>query len=209
MPAPAFITCPTCQKRFKGKPELGGKKIKCPLCAEPFVVPNETAAKPPTKAAKTSPAAAPAAPSSGKVEPASDNAAYGITSLDDTPRCPNCAKEMLDEKAVICIHCGYNTLTRVHGQTKKLVAVTKGEHFMYLMPALSAAGVFIVIIVTLIFYDTVLTAELEGSKMTWIVHESLRMWGTIILLALLWGIGSFSFKTLVLQPKPPDVEKDE
>jgi hypothetical protein len=26
--------------------ELGGKKIKCPLCAEPFVVPNETAAKP-------------------------------------------------------------------------------------------------------------------------------------------------------------------
>src|SRR6187401_2137677 len=107
MPAPAFITCPTCQKRFKGKPELGGKKIKCPLCAEPFVVPNETAAKPVTKSAKSSPA--PPTPPSANVEAPSDSAAYGISSIDTTPRCPHCAKETRDEKAVICIHCGYNT----------------------------------------------------------------------------------------------------
>src|SRR5436853_626366 len=35
------ITCPECRKKFKGKPGLAGKKIKCPLCAKPFVVPGE------------------------------------------------------------------------------------------------------------------------------------------------------------------------
>jgi DNA-directed RNA polymerase subunit RPC12/RpoP len=208
MPAPAFITCPTCQKRFKGKPELGGKKIKCPLCAEPFVVPHEidvakAAAKPP----KTKPAPPPP-PSSDNVEAPADDAAYGVGTIDTTPRCPNCAKEMLSADAVICVHCGYNTLTRVHGETKKLVAATAGEHFLYLLPALSGAAVFLIIIVTLVFYDTVLTVAFEGSKMTWITHESLRMWSTIFLLGLLWGIGTYAFNTLVLRPKPPDVEKE-
>ncbi len=204
MPAPAIITCPTCNKRFKGKPELGGKKIKCPLCAEPFVVPDEapgTKAKP--KAAKTS-----AEPALAGVDAAKDSAAYGVGHIDLSPRCPNCAKEMLSADAVICVHCGYNTLTRVHGETKKLVAVSAGEHFMYLLPALSAAAIFIVIVITLIFYDTVLTEWLEASKASWITHESLRMWATILLLALLWGIGTIAFNTLVLHPKPPDVEKE-
>jgi len=37
--AAPVITCPDCKKRFKGKPELVGKKIKCPGCSKAFVVP--------------------------------------------------------------------------------------------------------------------------------------------------------------------------
>ena len=40
--APA-ITCPRCQKKFKGKPELYGKRIRCPGCHKPFVVPSPEA----------------------------------------------------------------------------------------------------------------------------------------------------------------------
>ena len=203
MPAPAIITCPSCQKRFKGKPELGGKKIKCPLCAEPFVVPNEeSAAKP--KSARTSPAA----PRDEGVEAAKDDAAYGVGRIDTAPRCPNCAKEMLSAEAVICVHCGYNTLTRVHGETKKLIAVTPMEHFIYLLPGLSAAVMFVAIIISLLFYDTVLTDWFEGTKMGWITAEWARMWSTIILLGLLWAVGMFAVKTVVMAPKPPDVVKE-
>jgi DNA-directed RNA polymerase subunit RPC12/RpoP len=206
MPAPAFITCPTCQKRFKGKPELAGKKIKCPLCAEPFVVPHETAVKAATKA-KVKAAAAPP-PSSENVDGPSDDAAYGVTKIDTAPRCPNCAKELLNAEDVICIHCGYNTLTRVHGETKKLISVTAGEHFKYLLPSLSCASIFVVILILLVFYDTVLLAMLQGTGAGWLVAEAARMWATIILLALLWVLGVQAFKTLALAPKPPDVEKE-
>lgn len=205
MPAPPIITCPTCQKRFKGKPELGGKKIKCPLCTEPFVVPNEETAAAPKKAAK--PVAA-AAPKKEGIDAAKDDAAYGVGRIDTAPRCPNCAKEMLSAEAVICVHCGYNTLTRVHGETKKLVAATAGEHFIYLLPGLSAAAMFVVIVIALIFYDTVLTDWFEASKMSWITAEWARMWSTLALLGLLWAIGMIAFNTIVVQPKPPDVEKE-
>ena len=35
-----IITCPECRKKFKGKGNLEGKKIKCPQCAKAFVVPG-------------------------------------------------------------------------------------------------------------------------------------------------------------------------
>lgn len=200
MPAPAVIICPLCQSRFKGKPELGGKKIKCPSCEKPFVVPNEDAPAPPPKPKPKPAKVAVAAPD--------DDAAYGVTSVDTTYRCPHCAEEMLSADAVICVHCGYNTLTRQQGETKKLYTVTRQEHFMYLVPALSAAGVFVGLIIAMIFYDTVVPSMLAGSGMSWITHESLRMWTTLVLLALLWAIGTFAFRVLVMAPRPPDVEKE-
>jgi len=200
MPAPAVITCPSCEKRFKGKPELGGKKIKCPHCTEPFVVPNEEAQAPTTTK--------PAPPAKIDIEPPKDDDAYGVGRIDLAPRCPHCAKEMVSADAVICIYCGYNTLTRVHGETKKLIAVSPREHLMYLLPSLSAAGAFVFCVILLIFYSTVLTKALEGTGWSWITHEMLRMWGTIVMLGLLWALGTFAFNTLALKPKPPDVEKE-
>ncbi len=44
VPEPIVCLCPHCDAKLKLKnPELAGKKIKCPKCAEPFVVtPDET-----------------------------------------------------------------------------------------------------------------------------------------------------------------------
>lgn len=187
----APITCPHCQSRFKGKPDLAGKKIKCPSCQSPFTAPAETATRTPK-------------PKSPAVEPPTDDAAYGVSRIDITPRCPHCAAEMLSAEAIICVHCGYNTMTRVHGATKKVLAASPQEHLLYLLPSLSAALVFVAIVVALIFYNTVLTQRLEGGKLSWIVHESLRMWTTLVCLAILWPVAMFAFNTLAVRPRPPE-----
>lgn len=36
------VVCPTCGKRFAAKPELMGKRVRCPKCREPFTVTAET-----------------------------------------------------------------------------------------------------------------------------------------------------------------------
>src|SRR5438552_3665041 len=38
------IVCPECEKRFKGKPGMEGKRVKCPACGQGFTVPGGAAA---------------------------------------------------------------------------------------------------------------------------------------------------------------------
>ena len=218
--APTTISCPACNKRFKGKPELAGKKIKCPVCGVPFVVPaidddatiqladdaiQPAKPRPPVKAAPK-PVMAPAAPAPAP-EPAED-AAYGLGEIDISAKCPNCAKPMANETAVICVYCGYNTLTREHGKTKKVYAVTPLEHFLYLLPALSAAGAFLAIVLFIAFYNAVVPDWVVGKSWDWIASEPMRMWPAMILLVPLWGLGYYAFNTLVLRPRPPEIEKE-
>ena len=74
----------------------------------------------------------------------------------------------------------------------------------------SCAALMVAIFIGLLVYNILMPIWFFGSpKIEWIVHESLRMWGTIVLLGLLWALGMVAFKTLALAPKPPDVEKDE
>src|SRR5262245_44499307 len=123
--ASPVITCPECQKQFKGKGDLQGKKIRCPFCREPFTVPVVEEERPAAKPAAKKPAAKAAAKSASAKQMAGDDDdnpnPYGITQLDIAPRCPNCANEMESEEAVICLYCGYNTLTRTWGKTDKVI----------------------------------------------------------------------------------------
>jgi DNA-directed RNA polymerase subunit RPC12/RpoP len=223
MSAPT-ITCPACQKRFKGKPELVGKKIKCPGCSVPFVVPaaaEESNAPiafadnggPPAKAkpnlkaaikpAKPQPAPAPtAAPEPPKAD------IYGLGTLDISAKCPNCAQPMENETAVICLYCGYNTLTREHGKTKKVIAASTSEHFIYLGPALACAAIFLTIVILIIFHNTIVPDWVIGKSYAWVASEPARMWPALLLTGLLWGLGYYAFNTLVLRPKPPDITKE-
>ena len=198
------ITCPSCQKRFKGKPGLEGKKIKCPACGDPFVVPAAATAVAAEKPTPPKPAPKPEI----TFEAPKDDDAYGIGRIDTAPRCPNCAKEMVSAEATICIHCGYNTLTRVHGETKKFIAVTAGEHFFYLLPAILCAAGFFLLVTLLVFESTYLLEWFNGTGFGWYVSESSRMWRTIINLNILWGLGMYAFTVFALRPKPPDVEKE-
>ena len=81
---PILVVC-SCGKRLRAKPELTGKKVKCPGCGITITVPElpAPAAPPPT-----APTASPAVPLEEK-------------------ECPTCLA-MMPSLAVLCICCGHN-----------------------------------------------------------------------------------------------------
>jgi hypothetical protein len=206
----AAITCPECKKRFKAKGDLTGKKIKCPLCAKPFVVPG---AKPVEVAQADlgiggSVPPGPPPPLGFADEEPDDGIPYGVTELDIAPRCPHCANLMADEKAFICLFCGYNAMTREIGKTEKTISHTGGERFMHLLPGIASALTAFAFIVGMTYYSVVLPDVVYKTSFTFLDHESLRMWFTIIALSLIWGCGLFAYKRLIVHPTPPAKKRD-
>ena len=191
----SVITCPECTKKFKGKSDLQGKKIKCPFCAKPFVV---SAAKAPVKAGAQS------------FDDEDDGPEqYKAHEVDLTPRCPFCAKELTSATDVVCLHCGYNTQTRSSNKTVRVYSHTFGEYLMHLLPGLLSAFGILVMIILVIFYCVVFPGIVRGGGfLEYLDHESMRLWLTIITLGIAWPIGYFAFHRLVLNPNPPDKVKD-
>lgn len=183
---PNVIACPHCDKRIRTKTDMSGKNVRCPACEESFLVPK------PEPEVKGPP----------KEDP------YGVTIVADVPRCPNCAKEMSSEKAHICIHCGYNTLTRTRGKTVKTVSISGQEHIAHLAPAiLAVVGIFV--LAGLYFYFClVLPWEVARSSWRWIDHEGIRMPIGITFLNLTFALGLFSIYRVLTKPMPDERKKD-
>src|SRR5262245_62145136 len=115
MAATSVITCPECNKKFKGREDLVGRRVRCPNCDHGFIVQNlaqdkvdsEGAPAPREAVTAREPVAAPAAvpaaaPPPEPPKPArsrldeeleADSNPYGVSTLDLSPRCPNCANE--------------------------------------------------------------------------------------------------------------------
>jgi hypothetical protein len=208
MAAGIMIHCPECDKRYKGKPGLGGRKIRCPFCGGVFVVPREDEEEEVTRAMETPartlpPAQAPA----GEVDEWSEKNPYGVTDIYLGPRCPHCASPMADDKAIICLECGYNTLTRTMGKTEKVLALTFGEHLMHLLPGLLCVFGIVTLMALLLWYCLVFPGTVTGFW-RFADHESMRMWATIIVLFAIWTLGFFAFRRIVLNPKPAEKQKD-
>jgi DNA-directed RNA polymerase subunit RPC12/RpoP len=214
--ASTIITCPECKKKFKGKEDLLGKKIRCPFCKEPFIVEDEEATIPPgggsAKSAskkgdgKSPPPPVPASATRGGADDEEEGSnPYGITHLDLAPRCPNCANEMESEEAVVCLFCGYNTLTRAWGKTAKVVELTFRDYFKHLLPGLLAVVLIVLLIAGVVYYCLVLPGMKKWGWLDMITdHESTRLWIAAIVLGMIWGFGYFAFTRLVLNTKPPD-----
>lgn len=211
MADPAVITCPECKKKFKGKSELAGKKIKCPSCGKPFLVPAADKARAAAVPAAAPPAPAPSGPPGKPVwEEEEGPANYDVKDQDLTPRCPHCAKEMLSADAVVCIHCGYNTLARTMGKTTRVIAHTFGDYFWHLLPGIAAVWAILVLLGLQLYY-CLLWPNLDFVRNSWVgftTHESMRFWPGVILLGLIWGLGMYAFKRLILNPQPPEKIKD-
>lgn len=219
------IQCPHCKKRFKGKGDVAGKKIRCPLCTEPFTV--EGAKPSPIKAGAAPARSAPA--KSAAIQPAPKKQVetiafadeepkppappppddrYGLTELDETIRCPNCTKPMPNAEANICLYCGYNTLTREQGKTLKTYGVSGQQLLAHLAPGLASFAFFLTLLIAELYYCLVVPNNLHNSWWSWLDHESLRMWSMMITLGLLWASGSYCVQRLIMNPIPKEVKKE-
>ena len=202
------ITCPECTKKFKTKTDVAGKKIRCPNCQKIFAVPP---APPDAEAVQ---AAAPisgssAVPGRATWDDDEDDNPYVVKEQDLKPRCPNCANEMADKNATICLYCGYNTLTREWGKTEKVIGHTAGDYVKHLLPGFFSFAFVVLVACALMYYCVVSPIQFRGNKwLEWTDHESLRMWSTFIAMFIMWGAGYFAYKRLLIEPKPPDIKKE-
>ena len=214
MAANAAITCPSCTKKFKTKADVRGKRIRCPFCTESFSVPmveddqdedeeGGNAAKA-TDGAKPQPAGVPAG-----ADGEEGDDPYAVTHLDIAPRCPNCAHEMPSAEAVVCLNCGYNTLTREWGKTEKTIGVSFGRHMVYLMPGFLAFFALLGCLIERLAYAIYLPFMVAGvGSMDWMDHESLRMWGAMVALFGIFFLGRYCFNRFIVKPLPEEIVVD-
>ncbi|MCS7047177.1 MAG: zinc-ribbon domain-containing protein [Gemmataceae bacterium] len=200
MAAPV-ITCPACTKKFKGKDEFQGKKIKCPLCQTPFVV---TAAHFKAATPEKKPDQAKSTQRVTWNAEDDDKDPYKLGEFDVRARCPNCANLMESEDAIICLHCGYNTMTREWGQTVRTVGVTTGQHILHLLPGIAALLTLLLFLWGLLFFALELPRYVVNTWAAFTDHESIRMWFSGIVLAMMWMLGTIAYRRLIVNPKPEE-----
>jgi hypothetical protein len=168
-------------------------------------------AKPAPAAAKvTKPAAKPAAKRDDDEE---GPAQYGMKNEDEgVARCPFCALE-LDDGAVICLHCGYNTHTRRRHEHKKTFDTTGGDKFMWLLPGVGAVLAIAGLVVFDVFVymnakDWMKDSWLDNNDGTFMVKPGiLPFYAILISCFIAYPLGRFAFKRLFINYTPPEVVK--
>ncbi len=171
MSSPVEMECPSCGKVLKVPPAVFGKKIKCKHCGHAFVVrdPDEVPVKPAKKpGAKPASPPPPPAPAPAAKKPFEDDdegpeKIEVIAEGDEVPRCPHCAKELDPPDAIVCIHCGFNNVTRAKAETKKVWAPGFEDWFQHLLPGIIALAICIGLIVFNIISIVRMREWLEGS----------------------------------------------
>jgi DNA-directed RNA polymerase subunit M/transcription elongation factor TFIIS len=135
---------------------------------------------------------------------------------EDIPRCPHCAKELDPPDAKVCVHCGFNNVTRVKADFTKTWEPDTSDWINHLLPGILALlgciGLIILVIVCWVnmrdwMTDTLLqkddksaTGEVDfyvkpGAFIAFIVAATIM---PII------GLGRFAVKRLILNPKPEE-----
>lgn len=206
---PIKISCPECKKAIAVPPELIGKKVRCKGCSKVFEAQKPAPAKEVEKPKEPEKKA-----QNANEDPDDDGKAYGVRETILVARCPNCAKELATEDAIICIYCGYNNLTRVLATTKKTYDITGTDIFMWNLPGIIGAIIFITILTFNIIYmikiDDWCSTEEGKTDPPWfsfLAHGSIKLWLYIISGFILFAVGRFSFIRLVLDNKPKEEEK--
>jgi hypothetical protein len=174
------IPCPNCEKPLKVPESVFGKKIKCKYCSHPFVVNDPNAedekparGKPAVKPSK--PGGQSVKAKKEKVEPkkeepkkeepkpagtykfeeeedegANPNPLGVVDEGQDIPRCPHCAKELDPPDAKVCIHCGFNNVTRTRAESKRVWEPDSADWINHLGPGIAAVIICIVLLVLVI-----------------------------------------------------------
>jgi len=189
MAATIVVTCPECKKQVRAPEDIQGKRIRCKGCSHVFTVPG---------------AAAPA-----PKKPAEEPEHYGVIQEDESiPRCPHCAHQLEHAEAIICLHCGYNMHTRQRVATKKVIETTQQDQLAWLMPGIAALVVILALIGFDLFACLALPALVKDGDYEFIGAKGARVWIVIASLFGMFFAGKFAYQRLILQPKPPEREKD-
>jgi len=186
------ITCPECKKQMKAPETMQGKKIRCRGCGHTFAV-----------------AASSKKPSALDVDDDEANP-YGVVNEQETVvRCPHCTHEMESKEAVICLHCGYNIQTRQRLGTKQVIETSGGEHFAWLLPGIMAVVGILVLIGFDLFYCLAFPKMVEKSEdYKWLSYGGIRVWIVILTFFVMAILGKFAYRRLIVNPTPPEIERD-
>jgi hypothetical protein len=193
------IICPECEKSIKAPEDVVGKKIRCKGCGETFT------AKAP-KSAKPKPAAKqPAKAKSGEEE---EEGAYGLTEEYLGARCPECANPMEDDD-VVCLECGYSTVTRQKPKPRKVAETTGGDVFLWLLPGILCVLLIIFLIAITLTYILAIDEETYGAEewYSFLGGKGVKVWLTVMNLFFSFLAGRFAVKRLILDNQPPEIEE--
>jgi hypothetical protein len=216
------ITCPECDKPLKVPAEAAGKKVRCRACDATFVV------KAPAPAAKAAKKAAPAAPldvvplaeekpkaapkkKPAKAAPPDDDkeaTPYAVArSTELATRCPYCTHE-LEEGQVVCLNCGYDTITRERHATVATYAHTFWDWFFWLLPAVACVFLILFLITFDVLYVLLASVEglgeLSGGWLSFLGYNSIKFWVCVITVFFMWHAGKWAFIRFVFHPVPPE-----
>ena len=179
---PIKITCPECKKVIAVPPDLLGKKVRCKGCSKVF-----EAQKPAPAKENAKPAEEDKKKQQAGDYPDDDGKAYGMHDTILQARCPNCAKELSSEDAVLCIFCGYNNLTRQIAQTRKTYDITGADIFFWNLPGIIGVIICFILLTFNIIYmlkiDEWCSPEEGKTDAPWfgfLAHGSIKLWLYII-----------------------------
>jgi hypothetical protein len=137
---------------------------------------------------------------------------YGVTDTDLAARCPFCAKEMESAEAVICLNCGYNTITRIRAGLRVVHAITFMDWVKWWSPAIGCL-LGIAALCVLDWWFCIYLNDMWKEWDEWIGTSSftrgIRLWEVVPTVWVMWQAAKFAFKRLILNPRPPEVENKE
>ena len=198
-----IISCTKCSKEYKVEEKILGASVKCKACGDLFVA----AISKPVPSAQASP------PNSKNDEDEDEGRvgkAYGIVLESDTAKCPNCAKELVNSKAIICVFCGFNSRTRTWNRTKKLVDRTPADYIWWHLPAIVSSVVVFASIILLAIYFWKVPGWADANPndtLPWLLNTLfVRIYMTIMVLYIAWSLGFYAIKRFIYYPHPPEVE---
>lgn len=221
----SVIPCPSCEQTLKVPDSILGKKIKCKHCGHAFVA----EAPAPAKGAKAAKVAKPTKPEEPPKPEASapykfqdddddENSAkpVGVIVESDVPRCPHCAQELDPPDAKVCLHCGFNNLTRTQVESKKVWAPDASDWMNHLGPGVIALLIFVALVVLDIYCLLNMRAWMTGSFLESEQADPTDPSRKALLvkpgafITLIWaatimpiiGTGRFAFKRLLIDNKP-------
>lgn len=216
--AAVVVGCPFCDKQYRILAKNLGAKMKCKGCSQVFVA--EDFSEAPVPVAKPGkpgpkPATPPSQPEKAAKKAVSEDdeegGKYEVTVEEDVPRCPNCAKELKNEKQVICINCGFNNRTRSLNRVKRVQHKGFVDYLKWHLYPIFCTIVIIITIVLLVLYYVKYWQwaydNRQEDTIAWLLANQVsQIYIWVAALTIFWRCGKPAVTRFIFHPHPPEEE---